>query len=153
EYIRGTIEFTSRFYADQLPRDVHLDRLAFQPAATPQPIDDDDPRAEECNQTFGMDFANYTVGRLIPGRGNYQSDHLEYRAVLATIRGRVWDLGWRAEDFGDIDRRIRDDSWRRDNQPDRVERYGKKYGWIAYFEAAGVLAASGRLNELYLDPE
>jgi hypothetical protein len=115
-------------------------------------LTDDDKRADECNATFGMDFENCTVGRLIEGRSNYQRDHAAFRAVLAEIRGRVWELGWRADAFAEVDRRIRDESWRRDDQPERIERYGKKYGWIAYYEAAGALAASGLLRESHLDP-
>ncbi len=30
-----------------------------------------------------MDFGNYTIGRLVPGRGNYQYNHPEYQEVMA----------------------------------------------------------------------
>jgi hypothetical protein len=106
------------------------------------------PRRGECDQTFGMDFENYIVGPLYEGRGNYQMDHPGFVAGLAEVRGRIRELGWREALVSEIDGQIRDEQWRRHETPDRIERYGKKYGWIAYYElaVASMIAASSAIS-------
>jgi hypothetical protein len=88
-----------------------------------------------------MDFENYTVGGLYESRSNYNRTHAGYVAGLAEIRGRIWHLGWRQDRFDKLDRELAEKQWRggRADEPDRVDRYGKKYGWIAYYELAGRL--------------
>jgi len=80
---------------------------------------------------------------------NYQRDHPAYLDAVAEVRGRVWELGWRAELFEQIDRGIAEEQWRRQTRPDRVERYGKKYGWIGYYELVGRLDDAGAVKERY----
>lgn len=63
--------------------------------------------------------------------------HLVERIVFT----RVLELGWTPEEFGDVERR-RD---RRHDGP--VERYGKKYQWIAFYEVLGRLADNFQLKE------
>jgi hypothetical protein len=46
------------------------------------------------NSPFRMDFENYTLGRLVPDRGNYDSENPEYRKVRAQVLWRVEQLGW-----------------------------------------------------------
>jgi hypothetical protein len=96
-----------------------------------------------------MDFENYTVGRLYDGRSNYDFAHDRYQAGLAQVRGRIWQLGWRESRFEDIDRRIAEAQWRggQADRTGRVDRYGKKYCWIAYYELAGQLDDAGQLTE------
>jgi hypothetical protein len=80
-----------------------------------------------------MDFENYTIGRLIPGRGNYRYNHQGYQAVLKQIKGRIYDLGYRSDQFKKIDEEIaRYQGPDRSDRPSKRERYGKKYSWIAY---------------------
>jgi hypothetical protein len=111
------------------------------------------PRRGECDQTFGMDFENYIVGPLYEGRGNYQMDHPGFVAGLAEVRGRIRELGWREALVSEIDGQIRDEQWRRHETPDRIERYGKKYGWIAYYELAGRLDDRGELRDQPWGPD
>ncbi|GLW94048.1 hypothetical protein [Actinokineospora globicatena] len=57
---------------------------------------------------------------------------------------RVWELGWREKEFGSVDQSIAANAERPYGSKRRVERYGKKYGWIAYHEMVGRLADVGR---------
>lgn len=71
-------------------------------------------------------------------RSNYQFDHPEHNSGMAEIRGRIWELGWRADQLDELDNSIAELDWRRrGDDTTRTERYGKKYGWIAYYELAG----------------
>jgi len=117
---------------------------------------------ESTEGAFAMDFSNYTIGLLIPDRGNYEDDHPRFLEVTGEIRWRVSDLGWSAERFEQVDREIAERNFTRDNDPRKVERYGKKYSWIGFYEAAGRLADGGelsvddaenwRLSEMPIDP-
>lgn len=96
-----------------------------------------------------MDFGNYTIGRLIKGRGNYDYNHPDYRLVRSNILWRVYDLGYSSEVFAEIDSSIADENWRSGRSEDgrKTDRYGKKYSWIAYFEMAGYRQDQGLLKE------
>ncbi len=93
-----------------------------------------------------MDFGNYTIGRLIPDRGNYDDTNPEYQRVLRAIVSRMLVLGYDPEQFEDVDRHMNSGP-RMGGDSHKVDRYGKKYGWIAYFEMWGVRYAQGRLSE------
>ena len=54
------------------------------------------------------------------------------------VFGRVLDLGWTPERFGNYDEAVRDDS--RYQEGPRTERIGKKYQWIALHELLARLA-------------
>lgn len=143
-YVRSTFEFAGALHPDALPPGIEADDLVF---ATTPPADvmaDDDPNAEECSRTFGMDFENYVIGSAIEGRSNYDFDDSGFRRARGEVMARVWNLGWRAELLGDLDRAIADRRARLTGSGASVERYGKKYGWIAYYELVGRLADAGR---------
>ena len=142
EYVDGIVEVTRRYYPAALG-EWALDRQ-FAAPGRPDPIPRDDARATERDIVYGLDFKNYTVGRLVPDRGNYQDEHAGYQEVLSWIRGRVWDLGWRSERFEPVERSIAK-SRNRADRADRLDSYAKKYGWIGFFEAAGRLQDEGRL--------
>lgn len=93
-----------------------------------------------------MDFGNYTIGRLIPGRSNYNDSHPEYKPVLSAIVSRMLVLGYDPEQFEAVDRKMNSGSRMGDDKR-KVDRYGKKYSWIAYFEMWGVRYAQGFLGE------
>lgn len=93
-----------------------------------------------------MDFGNYTMGRLIPGRSNYDDRNPEYQRVLPAIVSRMLVLGYDPEQFEAVDRQMNSGP-RMGNDKHKVDRYGKKYGWIAYFEMWGVRYAQGLLAE------
>ncbi|AOK67858.1 hypothetical protein WM33_20200 [Burkholderia multivorans] len=56
--------------------------------------------------------------------------------VQRYVVGRVFDLGWTTERFGEFDQHIRD----RGRDADKPERIGKKYQWIAYHEMLAFMA-------------
>ncbi len=99
-----------------------------------------------------MDFGNYTIGSLVPKRGNYDYDNPEYKKVYANIIWRLYDLGYDHSLFEAIDRQI---AWYhsipRDDGVGKVERYGKKYSWIAFFEIAGYRQDNLQLPEQCID--
>jgi hypothetical protein len=96
---------------------------------------------------FRMDFENYTIGRLIPSRGNYDYDHSGYLHVKEQMLWRVRELGWNDElDQIDSDISSRQYHPRLGRQEGKIDRYGKKYSWIAYDEMAGVLINEGKLE-------
>jgi hypothetical protein len=100
-----------------------------------------------------MDFGNYTLGTLVPGRQNYDDHNPDYRLVRDQVFGRIYELGYREELFGPIDRMIANyGGFERTQDGNRTDRYGKKYSWIAYFEMAGFRIDQGILTREWGDP-
>lgn len=91
------------------------------------------------NAPLHMDFMNYTLGRLVKDRGNYDSQHPGYKRVLANIFWRIYDLGYSLENFGEIDKWLARDNFHygRSAHGGKTDRYGKKYSWIAFYELSG----------------
>ena len=145
-YVRATFEFAGTLHAGAVPAGLDPATLTFEATPHPPIMTDDDPNAEECDRTFGMDFENYVIGSAIEGRGNYDFQHDGFRRARGEVMARVWNLGWRASLLGDVDRSIADTSYRFGREG-KVERYGKKYGWIAYYELIGRLADAGRVRD------
>lgn len=107
-----------------------------------QDVEVGDDSVRGVDSPFRMDFENYTLGRLVEGRGNYDYAHAGYRKVRAQILWRVQQLGWSPEKFQSIDRAI--ESARREygrgmDEHNKVDRYGKKYSLIAFYELGGWL--------------
>lgn len=92
-------------------------------------------------------------GRTINGRENYDFGHPDYRRARAEVMARVRALGWRDEAFGSIDRFIAENAERPYGAKRRIERYGKKYGWIAYHEMVGRLVDAGRAPAPFEEPQ
>jgi hypothetical protein len=94
-----------------------------------------------------MDFDNYTTGRLIENRANYDNGHKDYRRVRRQIRWRILNLGYDPERFKYIDRDIGSSNFPlgRSDSGEKIDRYGKKYSWIAFFEVAGRRRLTGTL--------
>lgn len=112
--------------------------FANMPQYAPQVIE----RAREA--AIRMDFGNYTIGRLIPDRSNYDDSNPDYQQVLLAIISRMLMLGYDPEQFEAVDQKMYSGP-RMGNDKQKVDRYGKKYGWIAYFEMWGVRHARGLL--------
>jgi len=102
--------------------------------------------AEAIGHAIRMDFGNYTIGRLIPKRANYDHEHPEYVRVRSTIERRIFDLGYREQLFKDVEHDLGRNSWNAKDEH-KVDRYGKKYSWIAYFEMWGERDALQRLPD------
>jgi len=106
------------------------------------------------NAPFGMDFENYTLGHLVTGRGNYDFKNKEFIKVKENVLWRIYQLGYSLDKFGGIDKEIVSNT-RLDRRPDyagKVDRYGKKYCWIAYYELLG-FRMDKRLIERYYSSE
>ena len=108
--------------------------------------DEDELRGPD--SPFHMDFENYTLGTLVPDRGNYDFKHNGYRKTRSQVLWRVEQLGWKSELFKAVEDSIsRGQHWSRTASDARkVDRYGKKYSWIAYFEMSGLLHDQGVLK-------
>ncbi|MBI5184395.1 MAG: hypothetical protein HZA01_01545 [Nitrospinae bacterium] len=108
----------------------------------------DGERYHGADSPFRMDFENYSIGRLVSGRRNYDFEHEEYRKIKAKILWRVEQLGWSNELFKNIDRLISNERhWpRTGSDAKKTDRYGKKYSWISYFEISGLLRDQGKLE-------
>ena len=110
-------------------------------------IKEDEEECSRYDSPFRMDFENYTIGRLVRGRGNYDYSHEGYRVARGKILWRVYDLGWSYQKFKNVEESI--DSGRHHfsrSERSRIERYGKKYSWISYYELAGQLSDESKLE-------
>ena len=107
--------------------------------------DEEDP--SRYASPFRMDFENYTIGRLIEDRRNYDYSHEGYKVARGNILWRVNELGWSYAQFEKLEQSIgADEDYHSRARRSRVERYGKKYSWIAYYELAGQLSDKGNLD-------
>ena len=154
-HAQGAISLAAKFYPDAVPKSLRGKKhVRFAPGASVKPLSSG-KRADEVDRTLHMDFENYTIGRLFDDRSNYDMQHQDYRAAIAHVRGVVWSLGWRANEFDQIDKILGSYSHRPERG--RMERYGKKYGWIGFYTYAGLLDDKGklareRLSDLHIDP-
>jgi hypothetical protein len=140
------IELAQKVAPGSIPKE-HLPYVERPFDHIPSPFPPDEAiKEQECEKVadaLHMDFENYTLGRLVGDRRNYDSQHSGYRSLRKQILWRVADLGYSEASFGAIDRMIDRFAWPpRGDNPGKTDRYGKKYSWIAYFEMYG-----GRLDE------
>jgi hypothetical protein len=112
--------------------------------------DKDKNKYRDGNSPLGMDFENYSIGRLVKGRNNYDFENKEFVKVKENILWRIYQLGYTLEAFGNIDKEIvrSKDYYGHEEELKRVDRYGKKYSWIAYYEMVGY-RLDGKLLETY----
>lgn len=113
-----------------------------------QSVDLDDDKYRDGSAPLHMDFENYTLGRLVEHRNNYDFKNSEYQIVRANMFWRIYDIGYTHEAFKDIDSQISWDNWNKSAHI-KVDRYGKKYCWIAFYELAGFRQDNGLLSERY----
>lgn len=148
-YVRATFEFAGTLHPGAVPEGVNPFGLMFALAPPAPVMSEDDPDAAECDTTFGMDFENYVIGSVIEGRANYDFKRPEFQQARGEVMARVWELGWRSALLGDVDRSIAE-SRTRFRRERKTERYGKKYGWIAFYELIGRLADAGRIRDRWV---
>jgi hypothetical protein len=149
DYALGIIQIAQRANCVALPKSASRN-LAPPFPNTPSTFASDGTPDQAVKEAIGhaiqMDFGNYTIGRLIPHRANYDEKKPDYVRVRAKIERRMFDLGYRAARFKDADSEIGRTSWNARDQ-DKVDRYGKKYSWIAYFEMWGEREAARKLPD------
>lgn len=149
DYALGIIEVAQRAGCVKLPKTSvrHLSRpfpntlSTFSSDGTP-----DGSVKDAIGHAIQMDFGNYTIGSLIPNRANYDHEKPDYVRVRTKIERRIFDLGYRDEAFKDVDSEIGRHSWNARDEH-KVDRYGKKYSWIAYFEMWGERDANRKLPD------
>lgn len=73
---------------------------------------------------------------------------LEHEKIKVWIAKRAFELGYDGNIHGSFD--DYHDTYDRSDEA-KVERIGKKYQWIAYYEVLGVLADNYKIRELYSD--
>jgi len=149
DYALGIIKIAQSARCVNLPKTADSNLASPFPQTSSTFTSDGTPDAavtDAIGHAIQMDFGNYTMGRLIPDRANYDDKNPEYVKVRAKIERRMFDLGYRKERFdaleGDIGHTF---SGSRD--ANKVDRYGKKYSWIAYFEMWGEREAAGALPD------
>jgi len=106
------------------------------------------------NAPIHMDFEKYTLGRLSPyrSRRDRRKQYRQHRP-LANIFWRIYELGYSLSTFGEIDKDIARLGWTRTEiENGKVDRYGKKYSWIAYFELYGFLEDKGVFDNSHGNP-
>ena len=151
DYALGVIDLARRIDPKCLAsRPIRLLRPPFRHVGSRIPAGDmiSDSECEAADIAIGMDFRNYTVGRLVPDRGNYDFDNPDHKETLRQIMWRMLDLGYKPELFKESDEEIASLSYRsgRTEDVNKVDRYGKKYSWISFFEVAGLRADRGKLK-------
>ncbi|TQS42770.1 NACHT domain-containing protein [Cryptosporangium phraense] len=149
-YIRVTYQLAGKLHPSCVPDGVNPAAVTFAAVPRPPSMTATDPNAAECGRTIGMDFENYTIGSVIEGRENYDFDHPDFQRARSEVMGRVWALGWRAALFGTVDEAIARSDRRHSATRAPVERYGKKYGWIAYYEWIGRQADDGLIRDRWI---
>ena len=150
DYALGIIELALRvdpqtLNEEQLARTRRPLKQVESPFAAANAITD--LEFEDVDIAFHMDFENYTLGRLVKGRGNYDFNHKEYSDIRRQVRWRVGNLGFSNDKFAEVDGLIGNTSWHSRGARPKVERYGKKYSWIAFFEMYGVRLSQGLLPD------
>ena len=148
DYALGVIELALQLAPQTLSRE-HLICVErpLKHVLPPFPEDDavSDHSIEGVESAFRMDFENYTLGRLVEGRSNYDYDHEDYKGIRRQVAWRVGDLGYSHERFAGVDQRIGNVSMHSLGDRAKIERYGKKYSWIAFFEMYGLRLSRGLL--------
>ncbi len=150
DYTLGTIELALRvdprtLNEEQLARTRRPLKQVESPFAEADAVTD--LEFEDVDRAFRMDFENYTLGSLVEGRANYDYNHKDYSDTRRQVRWRVGNLGFSNEQFAEVDGLIDNASWHSRGTRAKVERYGKKYSWIAFFEMYGVRFSQGLLPD------
>ncbi len=149
DYALGIIEVAQRARCVKLPK-TSVRHLSRPFPNTPSHFTSNGKPDESVKDAIGhaiqMDFGNYTIGRLIPNRSNYDDTNPDYVRVRAKIERRMFDLGYREERFEHVDSEIGRNSWSARDEH-KVDRYAKKYSWIAYFEMWGERDAQRKLPD------
>ncbi len=143
-YTSQLFAFASRYYPAVLPAGVALP-LSFTPAPAVEMLPLGDPRRDEVKHTIRMDFGNYTLGRLFEDRRNYDDKHPGHQEATAHVLGVVYALGYRDELFRNAEGSIDDTT--RIRRRGKVDRYGKKYGWIGFHKHSALMAGRGNVPE------
>ena len=147
DYAKRTIDIALIHHPDLLTDD---ERERITPPFTDSGIREwgKSAKRDEGFSPIQMDFENYTLKGLI----KIDATAGEHEHVKANVYWRIYDLGFTMERFGEIDKRISDENWNRsryNEHPRKIDRYGKKYSWIAFYELAGFRQDNHSLPDRY----
>jgi len=149
DYVLNLIALARRLDPNAIPRgQLRFLRPPFAhlPAQLPAPGALSQQQREETEPALHMDFDNYTLGHLIPGRRNYDSQIPQYELARNQLLARMSQLGYSYPRFRHVDDYIGSGNWNRSHDPNKTDRYGKKYSWIAYFELYGLRQDNGQVR-------
>lgn len=139
-YVQGIVDFCQHFLQHIIPEGLlNTHGLVCFPVSGHVNI------GKHAGFYIDSEFENNFVGRLFEDRHKYDNNHPGFKKAMAEICQRIWELGYRRENFKEIDEQISDHFYRR-RSGGRIERYSKKYGLIAYHEIAGRLMDNGTLT-------
>ncbi|MFY0653878.1 MAG: hypothetical protein JXQ96_17695 [Cyclobacteriaceae bacterium] len=89
---------------------------------------------------IGDDFTIYSIPRLL-------TDNTKLSEAVVSIYARIKEIGYRKLEFDHKDMTPeREFFYGNRRSPTKIDRLGKKYSWIAFFEYAGYLLVQGKLN-------
>lgn len=118
------------------------------PSPFPPALEIKDSQVSGAEYAMGMDFQNYTLGRLVKGRSNYDFENASYKEIRRQIEYRIVNLGYSSARFKSIDNMIGSDRhYAANRDKGKTDRYGKKYAWIAFFEMYGLQFDKGELQD------
>ena len=150
DYALNLIRLARRLDAGAIPkRRLRYLRPPFEhmPEQLPAPEALTEQQRRATEPALHMDFDNYTLGSLIPARRNYDAQNAGYQLARNRLLGRMSELGYSYERFRQIDDMIGRFNWNRDRDPNKTDRYGKKYSWIAFFELYGLRQDNGQVEK------
>lgn len=98
-----------------------------------------------------MDFAKYVIGSIASRR--YLSDKKTtptLKECLAMVIWRMKELGYSEVIYGELDKEVtKHNTYNRFDNTMNIERYGKKYSWIAFFELLGYFVINKLISPVY----
>lgn len=145
-YSQRIIEIASKLYPKYFKKNIDI---IYSPYGITKTDIDRWGKVTGWSGPMQMDFSNYTIGSLIRDGHSYSDPELKQR-VRGYIMQRITDLGWNETRFGVIDNNInRFSDYSRHNDSDKIDRFGKKYSWIAYYEVAGILQDNALIYDEY----
>lgn len=167
DYARGVIE-RSVFLGADAEFDEQLFRPPYQSAWPIIPGDQDlkplmNRRSKIRFSVMDGDFGRYVIGtnsgktpwtswRREDSKGSEVAAKLDLSMVQRYVLWRSFDLGWTEERFEDFDDYLDSSIYGRryTRRPDKAERIGKKYQWIAYHEIMAYIAEHFQYHDEYL---
>jgi hypothetical protein len=167
DYINVIISYLNEAHGLKLPHStINNEKL-------PQWFEDDECTAyfathdpEWGYKTISYDFARYTIGHLVNSHYGKVKVDPNHKQAIAMIYWRMLQLGYAPQLFDDLDKKIETEinrhNYDRQDNSSKIERYGKKYSWIVFYELYGYLilknhlttqyAYSYRLSDIDIDP-
>jgi hypothetical protein len=145
DYARGCIRI-ALIYHPELLNSAQIERItpSYQKPQNEPPLLQDEEDSTY-RSPLNMDFSNYTIGYIVEGGHSYNNPP-EKKMVRRQILHRIENLGWSEGRFKSIDERLSRNHFSRNERPP-IERYGKKYSRIAFFEIAGYRDDLGLLSK------